>query len=317
MYQHFIGIDIASKDFVLNVYESNRSESFPNNTKGFNQLVSKHKSILNQSLVVLETTGEHEMALVRFLLKHKIAVHRANTNKVKYFVRSLGKLGKSDAIDAKALAQYGFERSASLELFTLPSRFQEAMFQLVSRRIELKQMRTQELCRSKAPEHGHVKASYEKTIKWLSKEIEQIDTQIAKLSEKDPEFKAKETILKSVPGIGEIIAKELLALLPELGKIDRRKIASLAGVAPHPNESGNSIGHRYTRGGRPSVKPILFMAAMTASRSKTRQGQFYHALLARGKKKMVSLVALMRKILTIANAKLRDYYKDQLLLRHS
>ena len=100
--------------------------------------------------------------------------------------------------------------------------------------------------------------------------------------------------------------------MPELGTIDRRKIASLGGLAPHPNESGNKIGYRYTRGGRSDIKPVLFMAAMTAARSHSPLGEFYRKLVASGKKKMVALTALMRKILVIANAKIRDFYKENL-----
>jgi transposase len=123
-------------------------------------------------------------------------------------------------------------------------------------------------------------------------------------------FKQKRDVLKTVPGLGDIISTNLLAFMPELGVADRRQIASLGGVAPHPNESGKKIGYRCTRGGRANVKRMLFMAAMTASRSNSKLGEFYQRLVAAGKKKMVALTALMPKILVIANARLIDFYLE-------
>lgn len=124
---------------------------------------------------------------------------------------------------------------------------------------------------------------------------------------KNQSIQAKINLLKNeVDGIGEVTAIQLVSVFPELGKMNRRQVASLAGLAPHPNESGKKIGYRMTRGGRNNIKPILFMAAMGAARSKSKLGKFYKSLIARGKKPMVALVAVMRKIIVIANAKIKD-----------
>jgi transposase len=134
-----------------------------------------------------------------------------------------------------------------------------------------------------------------------------LETEINQLIQADPDKQAKQVILQEIDGIGPTTSNSLLALLPELGNVNRRQIASLVGVAPHPCESGKSVGYRQTQGGRQTVRSILFMAAMTAARSKGRLGEFYRKLIARGKKKMVALTALMRKIVVIANAKIRDW----------
>jgi transposase len=149
-------------------------------------------------------------------------------------------------------------------------------------------------------------------IKFLKKQIEKVSAEIDALINADPTQKAKRKILEEVDGIGSIISSSLLALLPELGLTDRRRIASLVGVAPHPYESGETIGYRRTKGGREEVRSILYMGAMTASRTKGRIGEFYRRLVAQGKKKMVALIAVMRKILVIANAKLAEWYKSQI-----
>lgn len=309
MYHSFAGIDIAKDEFFVAMYGQTEVLSYSNNADGFNQFLAQYAEKLKHSLIVLETTGGYELALVRFLQAHNLPVHRANTRKVKHFVRSHGKLGKSDSIDALMLALYGFERHASLDLFVENS--EKRLLKLINRRVDLKQMLVQEKNRLKAPDQEYVISDIRDHIAFLEKKISLIEASIESLYQKNPSLmQARETI-KTVPGIGDIVATQLLGFLPELGTLDRKKIASLAGVAPHPNESGKREGYRFMRGGRPEVKRVLFMAAMTASRSKTPLGLCYERLLARGKKKMVALAALMRKIIVIANARLRDFYAEK------
>lgn len=186
------------------------------------------------------------------------------------------------------------------------------MPQLVQRRLDLRQILVQEKNRRQAPnQYARVIESCNGMIQVLEIQLKSIENEIQAIIEAEPGQKEKQRVLQEVDGIGVTISSALLALLPELGRVNRRQIASLVGLAPHPHESGKSIGYRQTKGGRRDVRCILFMAAMTASRSKKRLGKFYRSLISKGKKKMVALTALMRKIVVIANAKLADWFKEQ------
>lgn len=308
MYQNFIGIDIGKTEIFVAIHRQPVVNTYTNDLTGFQQLHDDHALALANGLVVLETTGGYETALIQYLQKHAYSVHRANTRKVKNFIRSYGKLGKSDSIDAKMLAVYGLERHASLDLFI--ENPCKKLLKLANRRSDLTQMLVQEKNRLQAPDQGDVLESIEAVIEVFKQQIKQIDDKIQQIYNQDELLTGKKEVLKTVPGLGDIISTNLLAFMPELGFADRRQIASLGGVAPHPNESGKKLGYRCTRGGRAQVKRMLFMAAMAAARSRSELGQFYERLVAAGKKKMVALTALMRKILVIANARLRDFYRE-------
>lgn len=310
MYQNFIGIDIGKASFVVGFYNQRDTYEFENSLKGFKAFIERFEAILPFSLVVLETTGGYEMNLVTYLVSRKFAVHRADTRKVKYFIRSLGKEAKSDAIDAQGLSRYGCERHERLDLYVPKVSNQELLQQFTQRRLDLKKMLVQEKNRSQSPNlNASISKSCYAMINALEKQMLAVDEAIQSLIDADPKQKEKQQVLQEVDGIGQIISGTLLALLPELGTVNRRKIASLVGLAPHPYESGSKIGYRRTKGGREDARSILFMAAMTASRSKGRLGEFYRSMIARGKKKMVALTALMRKIVVIANAKIADWNK--------
>jgi transposase len=310
MYQNFIGIDIGKASFVVGFHEQRATFEFDNTPKGFKAFLKQFKKILSSSLVVLETTGGYEMCLVAYLFSNNIAVHRADTRKVKHFIRSLGREAKSDAIDAQGLSRYGYERHERLDLFVPKTPNQELLQQLTERRLDLKKILVQEKNRSQSPNlNPSIRKSCLAMIKAIEKQIFAIDETLQSIIEIDPEQKKKQQVLQEIDGIGQVVSTTLLALLPELGQVNRRKIASLVGLAPHPYESGTKIGYRRTKGGREDVRSILFMAAMTAAQSKGRLGQFYRHLLAQGKKKMVALTALMRKIIVIANAKMIDWNK--------
>lgn len=312
MYQNFIGIDIGKDTFVVASHHQRMTQEFDNTESGFQTFSQQFEAAFTSGLVILETTGGYEMSLVRYLIGKGISLHRADTRKVKYFIRSLGKEAKSDAIDAAGLARYGYERYERLALFVAKDFDQEHLQQLTQRRLDLKAILVQEKNRKQGPTHNAwVMQSCEKLIKTLENELKDLDLEINKLIDANPKQKAKQCVLQQVDGIGTVTANQLLALLPELGVINRKQIASLTGLAPHPYESGKNIGYRRTKGGRQDVRSILFMAAMTASRSKGRLGEFYRRLVLQGKKKMVALTALMRKMIVIANAKLADWYKTQ------
>ena len=306
MYQNFIGIDISKADFAVSVYGQNHPSSFENSQKGFNLLYKNYRHFFKNSLVVLETTGGHEMNLLRYLLKKKIAVHRADTRKVKYFIRSLGVQGKTDSLDAQGLARYAKERFLELAIYEPLQLADQRLVKWIQRRLELKQILIQEKNRRQAPEQEELVDSFESIIQALTKEIQLVDEKIKEIINQDSTMRSKQAVLAEIPGIGSTLSAYMIGAFPELGKRNRREIASLAGLAPFPCESGKKVGYRSTKGGRQSYRSILFMAAMTASRSKTNLGEFYRKLIAAGKKKMVAMVALMRKILVIANAKVKE-----------
>jgi transposase len=309
-YQNFIGIDIGKFTFVVGLHNSKAVKDYENNPKGIRAFMRDSKSLLPSSLVVLETTGGYEMELLLALCKKNFKVHRADTRKVKSFIRSFGNAAKTDALDAKALAFYGFERHGYLDLFTPVSQDQSALYAFVQRRKDLKKILVAEKNRAKAPNSPAIKNSCDIMIKTLTDQIGQITKQIEGLIRSDPAYLARAQALKTVPGIGDITAQDLLALMPELGTLTRRQAASLAGVAPRANESGTFQGYRHTGRGRESIKPTLFLSAMAARKSKSDLKTFYENLIKRGKKKMVALTALMRKIIVIANAKLKPLAKN-------
>lgn len=304
MIHNFVGIDISKNDFVVACYNKKTTNEYKNSTEGINEFIEEYQCVLQESLSILETTGGYEAELLYSLCQHGFRVHRANTRKVKNFIRSLGNAAKTDILDAKALARYGQERHKELELFKPQSEQAINLFQLVQRRNDLKQMKVAEKNRRRE-KNNTVQSSIEKFISLLEEEINNITKEIRDIIKSDPVLEKKLKVIKTVPGIGDIVASELLVLLPEIGKLDRRKIASLAGLAPRANDSGRFKGYRKTCPGRCGIKQILYMAAMAARNSNSELKIFYQNLINRGKKKMVALVALMRKILVIANARLK------------
>lgn len=312
LYQNFIGIDIGKFIFVATIHGSKTTHEYKYDANGIVEFLKDFKDSLPNSLVVLETTGGYEMELLLTLCDKKIVVHRANTRKVKSFIRSFGNSAKTDALDAKALALYGFERNERLKLFTPVSKNLSSLYELVQRRKDLTQMLVAEKNRLKAPKATTgIKESCQKIIDVIKKQIENITAKIEEIIKSEQSLTASIKVLKTVPGIGDITAQNLLTLMPELGTMNRREAASLAGVAPRANDSGKSQGYRRTAHGRDLIKPILFLSAMAASRSNSELKKFYESLINRGKKKMVALTALMRKIIVIANARLADWYKEQ------
>ena len=307
IYKNFVGIDIGKLNFVVAVYGKKVIREYENNFEGIENFLKDYRSVLGISFIVLETTGGYEMRLLLTLCEKGFAVHRANTRKVKNFVRSLGNGAKTDSLDGQALALYGYERHARLECFKPQSKQSLELYELVQRCKDLKFMLVAEKNRLKAPRANYVKESCELMIDALSKQILALTARINEIIESDIVLKKKKEILKSIPGIGEVTANYLLILLPEMGKLNRKQIASLTGLAPIANDSGLYKGYRATGHGRAGVKPILFMAAMAARNSNSWLKSFYKRLVEAGKKKIVALTALMRKIIVIANARIRDF----------
>lgn len=241
-YHTFIGIDIGKDTFHVSVTGSQNVAVYPNTLEGRTQFLQDQKASLPQALCILETTGGYERALLNTLCQHQVAVHRANTRQVKNFIRSYGAEVKTDRLDAQALARYGQERHPWLSLFK-PLREQAVLLcELVQRRHDLKKMRVAEKNRCQAPSASpRIQRSCQEMIEALTRQIDEVSQEIQDLFSRDPVLRAKQEILQDIPGIGEVTSCELLVLLPELGELTRRQIASLAGLAPRAKESGRYI----------------------------------------------------------------------------
>nr|WP_244947463.1 transposase [Allofrancisella inopinata] len=209
------------------------------------------------------------------------------------------------------LAKYGYERHRDLECYQPNDDKMQKLIKYILRKQDIKKQLVAEKNRYQAPDQKCTKDSHQRMIGFYKQEIMIIESYINKLVD-DCQYlvKARDLLVKEVTGLGNATATSLLALMPELGNLNRKQIASLAGVAPYPYESGKKVGYRKTYGGRADLKPILFMSALTAARSNGKLGIFYRDLVEKGKKKMVALVAVMRKIIVIANAKIRDLKRD-------
>ena len=306
LYSNFIGIDIGKFTFIVGLHGSKKVEEYDNTSEGINRFLLNYNSRLQDGLCILETTGGYEMDLLLTLCHEGYAVHRANTRKVKHFIQSYGNGAKTDRLDAIALAHYGYERHTQLKTYEPISDELYALYELSRRRQDLQQMLVAEKNRLQGPVLRVTKTSIQSVIDLLSKQIEEVTQSINTLIEKSISLSRKKEVLQTIPGIGEITANNLIILLPELGQLNRREIASLSGLAPRAHDSGKYNGYRAIAHARCGVKPSLFMAAMAARNSNSSLKTFYEQLIGRGKKKKVALTALMRKIIVIANARVRE-----------
>ncbi len=297
-----IGCDVGKHEIAVFLNDTGASLTLVNEPQA---LADFARNLAPQALVICEATGGYETALLDALAKAGRAAHRADARKVKAFIRSLGTLAKTDRIDARALARYGIERAERLDLWQPADRTLANLQALVLTRRDIVAARTAWNNRSKAPGAMAVTAILDPIIATFDQQLKAIDKAIAALVA-DTHLAQRARILQAIPGIGSTTAHSLLALMPELGTLSPKQAASLAGLAPHPRQSGNRDAYRRIRGGRPIVRQAIFMAALAASRSNPSLKAFYQRLVANGKKPLVAITATMRKLITIANAKLRD-----------
>lgn len=295
-----IGLDVAKETVTLHDRLTGRTVTIANRAEA---LCDALAPLQDRALAVLEATGGYEDAALAVLASLAIPAHRGDGGKISAFARSLGR-AKTDRLDARMLALYGAERGAGLARHAPEPESQAHLAALVRRRIELVEARKIERTRAKAPRAGLAGGSFERAIAFLDGEIERIGRQIEELFAKDRSLAARKAVLETIPGIAHATAAALLALMPELGRLSRRHAAALAAVAPHPRDSGTTQLRRKTTGGRRSLRPILFIAALTAARGDTALARFFQRLVQAGKPKRLALVALMRKIVVVANAKL-------------
>lgn len=297
----YIGIDVAKAQLDIAVYPSGRVWQVSNRPAGILELVVELQA-LAPDLVVLEATGGLEMALVAELAQVQLPVVVVNPRQVRDFAKALGKLAKTDTLDAGVLARFG--EATKPQPRPLPDAQSQELQGLLARRRQLVEMLTAEKNRL-GTAVVRVRPQLQEHIGWLQRQLEQLNQDLGTLIRSSPVWRAKEHLLTSVPGVGPVLCTTLLGQLPELGSLDRREIAALVGVAPFNRDSGTLRGRRTVWGGRSSVRAALYMGTLVASRYNPVIRAFYQRLLESGKPKKVALTACMRKLLTILNAMLK------------
>ena len=297
----YVGIDVAKEHLDLALGTA-APEQIAYTAVALKQLVARLQA-LPAVQVIVEATGGLEVRLLTELWAAGLAVSRVNPQRVREFAKASGRLAKTDRLDARLLAQFGAALQPAAT--PLPSADSETLVALVGRRRQLVAMRTMEHNRRlSAPQTLHERL--DNHLAWLDAEITALEQEISAFIQQSPAWAEKDAVLQSAPGVGQVTARTLLAALPELGRIDRKKIAALVGVAPFNHDSGRLRGKRIIQGGRDAVRSVLYMATLSATRYNPLIRTFYEHLLAAGKAKKVAIVACMRKLLTMLNAMLRD-----------
>lgn len=297
----YAGIDVAKKELVV-ATTAGQSFSVSNDAAGIAELVRRLVPV-KPKLVVLEASGGYEQTLLVALVAAGITTARVNPVDVRYFARSHRQLAKTDQLDARVLALFAAERSEELAPAELDPERDELKL-LVDRRTQLLLMLTAERNRlARAPKW--LRKSLERTIRALERELGAVDHEIAERVDRSARLNALRQQLLSVPGVGRVLANVLIARLPELGRLNRREIAALVGVAPYRNQSGQWQGRETIFAGRAAVRRVLYMAALSAVRCNPPLAAFYRRLRQSGKPPKVALTAAMRKLLLILNAMLK------------
>jgi transposase len=297
----FVGVDVCKPHLDVHLGGCARPDAAPrfaNDAAGVAALVGRLRGLASPAvrLVVLEATGGYEDPLLHALVAAGVPVARANPLRVRRFAESRGQFAKTDPIDARVLADYARLNGDRLHPAAAAGEDTRALRELVARR---RQLVEQSVANRNQREHAAsaaVRASVDRTVRHLAEEVAAVEAAIQALVDADPELLARQRKLESVTGIGPRVARVLVSELPELGRVGRAAAAALVGVAPFNDDSGGRNGGRHIRGGRPTVRAALYMAALVATRHNPVIRAHYRQLLARGKPKKVALVACMRKL---------------------
>ena len=303
MEQMFVGIDVAKDRLDVHVRPSGEAFSVARDGKGLDELVARLRK-LGVALIVVEATGGFETTVAGALCAAGLPLAVVNPRQVRAFARATGRLAKTDALDAAVIAH--FAEAVRPEARPVPDAQAQALGELVTRRRQIVEMMTAERNRRKRLTNRRMIKSIDRLLKALQRELSDLEADLDETIRETPAWRETENLLKSVPGIGDITARVLIADLPELGTLDRKKIAALVGVAPFNRDSGTLRGKRTIWGGRANVRAALYMAALVASQHNPILRCFYQRLLKAGKPKKLALTAVMRKLLTILNAIVRD-----------
>jgi len=299
----FIGIDVAkSRLDIATTGSESLAWTTRNNAPSIAELTETIAK-LGPTLIVLEATGGMERSVTIALSEAHLPVVVLNPRHVKEFARATGRLAKTDRIDAALLAE--FAQKIRPEVRPLPEPDQRHLDDLVARRRQVVDMITAERNRRHQARTPLIKREIDRHIAYLQRELEALDTELHHQIQSSPLWSAKDRLLRSVPGVGKVLARTLLSSLPELGSLERRKISALVGVAPFNRDSGQLRGRRSVWGGRANIRSVLYMATLSATQHNPNIRAFYNQLVQRGKLPKVALVACMRKLITILNSMLR------------
>lgn len=301
--QTYAGIDVSKAHLEAALLPTQQTFTFSNDAEGAQELASR-LSQAGVGLVVLEATGGYERPVVAALGASGLAVAVVNPRQARDFAKAIGKLAKTDRIDALVLAH--FAQAVRPDPRPLPDEEAQTFSEIPARRHQLVSMPTAEKNRLGMACSDSVAQGIATHIEFLEEEIARTDRDLDKTIKDSPTFRENEALLRSVPGVGPMLARTLLAELPELGTLSHKRLSALVGVAPLNRDSGERRGRRETWGGRARVRAALYMGALVATRHNPTIKAFYEQLLAAGKPKKVALVACMRKLLTILNAMIRD-----------
>lgn len=298
----FVGIDVSKDHLDLAIRPGGPATRHPYDEAGTAGLVAR-LSAERPALIVVEATGSLESPLVAALAVAELPVAVVNPRQVRDFARAIGKLAKTDAIDAEVLAR--FAEAVRPEVRPVPEEKARELAALLSRRRQVVEIRVAERNRLRTAAVAAVRADLEAHIAYLDDQVGRLEGQLDQAIQDSPAWKAKDELLRSIPGIGPVVSRTLLASLPELGTLGRGKIAALVGLAPMNRDSGTLRGRRMIVGGRPEVRSALYLATLSAVRYNPALKVFYDRLRAAGKPAKLALTAAARKLLTIADAIVR------------
>lgn len=308
MEQIFIGIDVSRDRLDAHVRPSDESFAVARDSEGLAALIERLRAF-DPYLVVLEATGGFEVTVAAAVVAAEIPLAVVNPRQIRDFARATGQLAKTDALDAKAIAR--FAEAVRPQPRPVPDAQARALGELIARRRQIVEMMTAERNRRRQLTSRRLIKSVDRLLAVLQQELSELEQDLDQGIRGTPAWRDRDELLRSVPGVGNVVARTLIADLPELGRLDRKQIAALVGVAPLNRDSGKMRGKRTTWGGRAKVRCALYMAALVGSRRNPILKAFYQRLLSAGKPKKLALTAVMRKLLTILNAMVRDHIRWQ------
>jgi transposase len=297
-----VGIDVGSQQLDIFIHELGKHWSTENSSAGIKQLLSQLRRY-KLARILVEATGGYERQLVEACAELDLPIVIVQPMQVRQYAKAQGLMAKTDKLDAAVIAS--FAAVIKPEPRALPSKNVRIFKDLLARKRQLNEMRTQELNRHKKSQKCVVR-SHAAAIKFIEKEINWVNEKLATELDKICEWKATYELVSTVPGIGDGVAYTLLGELPELGRLTNRQISALCGLAPYNRDSGNMRGKRRIRGGRAPIRTVLYMAMLSAIQHNPVMRDFYQHLVAQGKHKKIAITACMRKMMTILNAMVRD-----------
>jgi len=300
----FVGIDVSKGTLDVHLLPQDDAFTVPNTHEGLDVIVARLKTC-TRCLIVLEATGGYEIPVAASLDDSGFDVAVVNPRQIRDFARCLGQLAKTDRIDAAVIAR--FAQATRPEPKPAPSAERLMLKELITRRRQLLEMRTADQNRRATVRSAQVRKDLDEHIQWLNRRIGRLDKELGEVIRKSPLWREKEDLLRSVPGVGRVLARTLLAGVPELGRANRREIAKLVGVAPLNRDSGKMRGRRTIWGGRGSIRAVLYMATLAATRCNPVIAPLYQRLMAAGKEFKVAITACMRKLLILLNSILKTH----------